>query len=875
VPETPLEPFIFEEVARLPGAGDNAAIALRTLLAGSRILIRQLVFEFAHTILEGHRFAVHRIRKGERLLSWGLPFGLALRDVEPGEYLCNERILRVLAARGLGTGLPKQPNFEDYRLPYSLDETRFRPGAQAVTSGPPRTFEGFRRGARGAGTRNYIIILGVNSRVGPFVRRVAAEFQNVRAEFPNIDGVAAIEHTEGGSASRPFNLDLTLRTLAGFFAHPNVAAVLVVDDGSAPLSNAALGAFLQTHRENYPADILIREFFSVGKSFSAAQRSAARKVKSWLPRVNACARESLPLEHLKIGLQCGGSDAFSGISANPLAGILSRELVARGGSANLAETDELIGAESWVLQNVRDLHTAKRFLERTDRFQKWAALHGHSAEGNPSGGNMYRGLYNITIKSIGAARKKDPATRLDYVIDFAEPMTAPGFYFMDSPGNDLESIAGQVASGCNLILFATGNGSITNFPFVPTIKVMTTTARFDLVRNEMDFNAGRYLDGEPLESLGSEAFEFMLRVVSGERTAGEKAGHSQVQLWREWRQHANGPKALGNEETSVSDPELTRDDDAALAQAAKTLMNTAPTEKVALVLPASLCSGQVALMIARKLNAASHNGFTRAVALPHTEGCGNSGGESERLFLRTMSGYLAHPLVSRALLLEHGCEKTHNDRFRNAIREAGLTETDFGFASVQLDGGIDRAITKVVHWFDTAPSAPSRISAPFAIGFAGEKIPGSVASAFRLVARYLEAAGGAAVFPANLFGAGDRLQYGERFLHAGLFTMDSPTDDLLEITTGLGATGVQAIVIFAPGNLLPGNPLVPTIQIASENGKTTEADIIASEKESPAQLAAEILETLRNIRSGAYIPRSQALENVAFQITRGMEGISL
>jgi altronate dehydratase len=281
-------------------------------------------------------------------------------------------------------------------------------------------------------------------------------------------------------------------------------------------------------------------------------------------------------------------------------------------------------------------------------------------------------------------------------------------------------------------------------------------------------------------------------------------------------------------------------------------------------------------MIARKLNAASHSGFTRAVALPHTEGCGNSGGESERLFLRTMSGYLAHPLVTRALLLEHGCEKTHNDRFRNAIREAGLTETDFGFASVQLDGGIERAITKVAQWFDTAPSARSvRNFAPFAIGFAGEKIRGSVASAFRLVARYLEAAGGAAVFPANLFGAGDRLQYGERLLHAGLFTMDSPTDDLLEITTGLGASGVQAIVIFAPGNLLPGNPLVPTIQIAPENGKTVEADVIALDKSSPAKIAAEIFEVLRKVRSGVHIPRSQVFENVAFQITRGMEGISL
>src|SRR4029078_8433821 len=156
-----------------------------------------------------------------------------------------------------------------------------------------------------------------------------------------------------------------------------------------------------------------------------------------------------------------------------------------------------------------------------------------------------------TIKSRGPARKKDPATRLDYVIDYGEPMETPGFYFMNSPGNDLESIAGQVASGCNMILFATGNGSLTNFPFVPTIKLMTPTRRFELVRNEMDFNAGRYLDGEPMEALGKEAVEQMLRIAYGERSAGERAGHSQVQLWREWRGGASANCRSRSDETLI------------------------------------------------------------------------------------------------------------------------------------------------------------------------------------------------------------------------------------------------------------------------------------------------------------------------------------
>ena len=145
-------------------------------------------------------------------------------------------------------------------------------------------------------------------------------------------------------------------------------------------------------------------------------------------------------------------------------------MVHHGGAANLAETDELIGAESYVLENARDLDTAHRFLDMVNRFQERASWHGTSAEGNPSGGNKYRGLYNIVLKSIGAARKRDPRVRLDYAIDYGAPMAESGYCFMDSPGNDLESIAGQVASGCNLIYFTTGNGSITNFPFVPTIR---------------------------------------------------------------------------------------------------------------------------------------------------------------------------------------------------------------------------------------------------------------------------------------------------------------------------------------------------------------------------------------------------------------------
>lgn len=848
----------FSEAGRVFAEWDNVAIAVRTLPAGTRVLIRQLVFEFSHTVLEGHRFALFRIRKGEQLLSWGLPFGLALRDIEPGEYVCNEKILRVLKDRHVDFELPAAPNFLDYRLPFRLEDAKIEIAQQVKAIGPVRTFRGFRRKAeRGVGTRNFIVVMGTSSRTGPFAREVVKRFSGVSAKFTNVDGVVAIDHTEGGGTKEPNNFEMTLRTLAGFMVNPNVGAVLCVDYGSEAISNQALQQYLAAHGS--PLEGLIHRFMSIGSAYERALEEAAGIVSEWVPRVNEFRREEVPVSELRLALQCGGSDAFSGVSANPLLGIMSREVVARGGSANLAETAELIGAESYVLAKVRDRKTAEDFIRVQERFQEWAGVHGHSAEGNPSGGNMYRGLYNIVIKSIGAARKKDPATRLDYVIDFGERMTEAGFYFMDSPGNDLESIAGQVAAGCNLILFATGNGSITNFPFVPTIKVMTTTGRFELVRNEMDFNAGRYLDGEALEDLGREAFDQIIRIASGERSAGERAGHSQVQLWREWRNKEAGP-AMEFFPEAESNTEM--------VAKAREICGFKKRPRIALVLPTSLCSGQIAAGIAEKLKAkASAFGIDRAVALPHTEGCGNSIGESERMFMRTMAGYVAHPFVTRALFLEHGCEKTHNDAFRNLLTEIGLPERDYDFRSVQLDGGIERVTEKSVAWFRQQKGI-ARERGFFTLGMHGREMPSHVGAACGMVSAAFIDAGAAVV---RTGGAGELVRYGERIARPGLFRMECPTDDDLEIVTGLGASGAELILCYEPVSAVPGNPVVPTIRL----GLGGEADLKVDAKCSAEELAEEIMELLRKVRREEAVVSAERLKDSGFQITRGSEGISL
>ncbi|HZF59606.1 MAG TPA: UxaA family hydrolase, partial [Rubrobacter sp.] len=655
----------FDEIGRLPALGDNVAIATRRLEAGTRFSYEGSEFEIPHTILEGHRFAVEPIGEGEDLLSWGLPFGRALGDISPGDYACNEKILRVLRERfgvspergkdvgpegtsdqgggrvpdgyrGVDLTLPDEPNFRDAELePYVLDEGSFRSEEQVPLYDEPRTFMGYRRtGDRGVGTRNYVVLLGVTSRLTGFVRALEWEMDGVSDAYEDIDGIVCVAHTEGGEGRTPNNLDLLLRTLSGFMVNPNVGAVLVLDHGDeGAVANEMLRAYALEH--GYPLDDVPHEFFSLEGGFRADLERAKSVVGSWLEEVNEATRTEEPLSELRIAMQCGGSDAFSGVSANPLVGWVTREVVRNGGMANLAETDELIGAERYVLKNVKDVETARRFLETVERFKERVGWHGHTAEDNPSGGNNFRGLYNISIKSIGAARKKDPEVRVDHVIEYAQRMREGGVYFMDSPGNDLESVAGQVAAGANMIFFTTGNGSITNFPFVPTIKVVTTTGRYNLLSKDMDVNAGAYLDGKPMDELGQKMFERTITAASGEKTVGERAGHAQVSIWRDWKQtSAENLEELENAPEPSGEPLPVRDEapDVEFSFDALKTERGLAADQVGLVMPTSLCSGQIARRIANRLNEPG-TGFagdkvTRFVALPHTEGCGVSAGSA-------------------------------------------------------------------------------------------------------------------------------------------------------------------------------------------------------------------------------------------------------
>ena len=881
----------FLSVARLPAPDDNVAIATQKLDVGTQIQYDEQ-FSLSHSVLEGHRFAVKLIAEGEPLLSWGLPFGYASRAITPGDYVCNQKMIDSLSIRNLDFELPNTPNFIDTIKPFILDEKALRPGRQVEHHSEDRLFLGYRRSSRrGVGTRNYIVVMGTTARTSGFARKLADRCSSSADKYANIDGIVSVTHTEGGEGKTPNNIDLLLRTLAGFTVHPNIGAIMLVDYGIESVNNDMLKKYMV--REGYDLDDVVHHFFRLQGSFDSNITRGSEIINGWLDTVNRVSRTEESLENLKIALQCGGSDAFSGVSGNPLAAYVAKEVIRYGGCANLAETDELIGAEAYLLQNVRDLPTARKFLNTVERFKERVGWHGHSAEGNPSGGNNFRGLYNIAIKSIGAAMKRDPDVCLDHIIDYSELMDKAGYYFMDSPGNDLESIAGQVASGSNMIFFVTGNGSITNFPFVPTIKIVTTTARYEMLEKDMDVNAGAYLDGTPMKQLGEQMLNQTVSVASGELSVGEKAGHSQVSLWRDWKQTAptdltpylEASEMKSGEPIPISSKEVSTDNYSFRAFQTK---DGYRSDQLGLILPTSLCSGQIAQMIAHRCNEqgiGSDQGISRFVALAHTEGCGVSSGRTEEIHTRTMIGHLTHPTVALGLLLEHGCEKTHNDHVRHEIQKLGISPEGYGWASVQMDGGIDAVIEKVHNWFvdelSDKPSIPI-VDAGLehlciAVTSIGE-IPMSISQSIMQLTEVIINAGGTVVVPANAtfltesLSLSPSLAYGQKVKMKGFHIMETPTDQPTETLTGLGATGVELALAHIVGAPLQSHVMVPLIQVTTDS---TTQNRYGEDVDLTSVDVDELLSLVIAVASRNYTPKLHGKGNADFQLTRGLLGVSM
>ena len=877
----------FRDVAVMTAADDNVAIARHPLEPGTAIQTGSETWDVPYLVLEGHRFAVRPIKKDNALLSWGLSFGTALRDIRPGEYVSNQRMLDALPAMGVNRGLPASPNFEDNRIDFRLEKDAFGAGEQVPLHENPGCFEGFARtGNRGVGTRNFVILLGTSSRVGAFARAAANRLNDAATHMPNVDGVVAVTHTEGGMRHRPNNTAELLPALAGFFVHANVGAVLALDYGDEPIRNDVLVAFMKKRGD--PVGDVAHGLLSLADVEGDPVDAIVAAGERLLPAADRFTRAPQPLAGLKLALQCGGSDGFSAVSANPLLAQVAKELIRHGGSACIAETTELIGAEPYMLASVADVDTAERFLKTIEDYRELAGRHGHTPEGNPSGGNRFRGLYNIIVKSIGAALKKAPDVRLDAVLEYGEPMGEPGFYFMDTPGNDLESIAGQVAGGCNLIAFTTGNGSITNFPFVPTIKIVSTTGRYQMLKREMDINAGEILDGRPLGEASAVAFQQLIRVTEGLRTAGERAGHSQVQIWRNWEQDGSRtPASVASSEQFTEQPlPVLAGDTIRIARPRK-------GRRVSLILPNSLCSGQVACTIARRMEADTAGAAgrqPRIVALPHTEGCGCHAAESGDLAARTLLNYVLHPSVESALFLEHGCEKYQNTFFESLLGDRGVDGKRYGWASIQQDGGIRSVSEKIASWFATKhpePPAPAGKDALDLGLYATAAVPGHAAAALAILCRSVVEAGGSVVVPATstllatpaflkaVFPLHEEpapsLPYGVPPTRPGVHVMDVPTDDDLDTVSGLGATGVEVMVAMTGAHPLQAHPLIPIIQAADGPDR----DFQFAQGESARDDARLLYALCCRCFTGDYVPPMLEKGLTAFQLSRGRLGISL
>ncbi|MFO1019955.1 MAG: altronate dehydratase family protein [Planctomycetales bacterium] len=487
---------------------DNVSVATRTVPAGASIPGpngSELVTK--EKIDQGHKVCVRGIRKGEPIRKFGQTIGYATSDIEVGQWVHTHNV----EAGQLSL---------DYAFASAVP-----PDPQPITG---RTFMGYRRADGRAATRNYIGIVSTVNCSAATSKMVAAKFDPALLEaFPNVDGVIPLAHQTGCAMQYGGEDHLQLnRVLSGYAKHANIGAYVVLGLGC----ETAQGSFLaeknglvQIQLPNANKDMpLVMNIQDLGGIAKTVKR-VTEIIKEMLPEVNKIQRQPIPASELILGLNCGGSDGNSGVTANPALGIAGDMLVACGGTSVLAETPEIYGGEHLLTRRARTREIGEKLVERIKWWEKYTAFFGAEINNNPSVGNKKGGLTTIYEKSLGAIAKGGQAP-LNAVYRYAEPITTKGFCFMDTPGYDPASVTGLVAGGCNIVIFTTGRGSCLGSKPAPTIKVATNTPMYERMVDDMDLNAGTVLDGVPLEEVGREIFEKMISVASGEKTKSEAQG---------------------------------------------------------------------------------------------------------------------------------------------------------------------------------------------------------------------------------------------------------------------------------------------------------------------------------------------------------------
>lgn len=482
-------------------AADNVLIAKKMIALGQDL--PGLTARAKAQVPAGHKIAACRIAEGEPVRKYNAVIGVASRDIEPGDYVHSHNITLVDFDRDPGFGQDVRP-------------VEYLPESERAT------FQGYVREDGKVGTRNYIGLLSSVNCSATVVSRIAAYFTPERLkDYPNVDGVAAFPQTTGCGMSSPSpHFDLLRRTLAGYARHPNMAGVLLVGLGCERNQVADLMA-----SQGLKSGRLLRSFVmqDVGGTEETIE-AGIRAVQEMLPLANAYQRQTVPASHISIGLQCGGSDGFSGITANPALGAAMDILVRHGGTAILSETPEIHGVEYMLTRRAVSPEVGQKLLDLLTWWEEYTRGHNSQFNGVVGPGNQAGGLANIFEKSLGSAMKGG-TTPLQGVYAYAEPIDKKGFVFMDSPGYDPVAATGQIASGANLICFTTGRGSMFGSKPAPTIKLASNSAMFERLKKDMDINCGRVLDDNvSMSEMGQIIFDDILRYASGEKTKSELLG---------------------------------------------------------------------------------------------------------------------------------------------------------------------------------------------------------------------------------------------------------------------------------------------------------------------------------------------------------------
>ncbi|GAD21526.1 UxaA family hydrolase [Acidovorax sp. MR-S7] len=480
---------------------DNVLVAKAALALGQEI--PELGVRTRAQVPAGHKIAARPIKEGEQVKKYDTVIGVATRDLEPGDYVHSHNLKLVDYYRDPAFGADVRP------VDYLPEDQR-------------ATFQGFVRADGRVGTRNFIGILSSVNCSATVIKNIAAHFTPERlAAFPHVDGVAAFAQTSGCGMSSPSeHFDVLRRTLAGYARHPNLAAVLIVGLGCE--RNQVDGLMESQGLHQGP---LLRTFVMQETGGTRATIAAGiQAIEEMLPIANQARRQTVSASHLKIGLECGGSDGFSGITANPALGAAMDILVRHGGTAILSETPEIHGAEFMLTRRAITPEVGQKLLDRLAWWEKYASGQNAQFNGVVGHGNQAGGLANIFEKSLGSAMKGG-TTPLQAVYEYAEPITQNGFVFMDSPGYDPVASTGQIASGANLICFTTGRGSMFGSKPAPTIKLASNTPMYRRLEEDMDINCGIIVDGEcTVPEMGERIFQQILRHASGEPTKSESLG---------------------------------------------------------------------------------------------------------------------------------------------------------------------------------------------------------------------------------------------------------------------------------------------------------------------------------------------------------------